>query len=191
MGSQEEITKLLESYAEGDRAALDELLPLVYDELRRIAHGRLRGERADHTLNTTALVHEAYLKLVQLDRISWQNRAHFFAIASQAMRNILVDYAVKRKAQKRGGGRPKVSLDEVEVRTEARLDELLALHQALKQLETIDARQARIVEYRFFGGLSIDETAEVLGISPATVSRDWAMARAWMNRTLSDASDRT
>lgn len=181
------ITELLEAHAAGDRDALDALLPRIYDELRRIAHYRLRGERPDHTLNTTGLVHEAYMKLVQLDRMNWKNRAHFFAIASQAMRNILVDYAHRRKAQKRGGDRDRVTLNDADAAIEARLDDLVALHQALEQLAVHDARQARIVECRFFGGLTIDETAEALDISPATVSRDWAMARAWLNRILSDA----
>lgn len=186
MDRDENITELLEAHAAGDRDALDMLLPRIYDELRRIAHHRLRGERDDHTLNTTGLVHEAYMKLVQLDRMDWQNRAHFFAIASRSMRNILVDYAVKRNAQKRGGGRDRVTLEDADAATEAPLDDLVALHQALDELEALDKRQARVVECRFFGGLTIDETAEALGISPATVSRDWAMARAWLNRALAD-----
>ena len=186
MNSNRQITELLEAHAAGDRDALDALLPRIYDELRRIAHHRLRGERDDHTLNTTGLVHEAYMKLVRLDRMDWQNRTHFFAIASQAMRNILVDYAVKRNAQKRGGDRDRVTLDDAEAPIEAPLDDLVALHQALEELEALDRRQARVVECRFFGGLTIDETAEALDISPATVSRDWAMARAWLNRMLAD-----
>lgn len=186
MDGDRHITELLEAHAAGDRGALDALLPRIYDELRRMAHHRLRGERDDHTLDTTGLVHEAYMKLVQLDRMDWQNRAHFFAIASQAMRNILVDYAVRQKAQKRGGDRDRVPLDDADAASEAPLDHLVALHQALEQLEALDERQARVVECRFFGGLTIDETAEALDISPATVSRDWAMARAWLNRTLSD-----
>lgn len=186
---QDTVTQLLEAHAEGDPEAFDALLPRVYAELRRIAHYRLRGERPDHTLDTTALVHEAYLELVQLDRINWQNRAHFFAIASRAMRNILVDYAVRRKAQKRGGDRQRVPLDTDDLATEAPVEDLLALDQALQQLEALDERQLRVVECRFFGGLSIDETAEALGISPATVSRDWRMARAWLNRALSDRGE--
>jgi RNA polymerase sigma factor (TIGR02999 family) len=182
------ITELLAAHAAGDSDALDVLLPRIYDELRRIAHHRLRGERDDHTLNTTGLVHEAYMKLVQLDRMDWQNRAHFFAIASQAMRNILVDYAVRRSAQKRGGDRDRVPLDDADAAAETPLDDLVALHQALEELEALDPRQARVVECRFFGGLTIDETAEALDISPATVSRDWAMARAWLNRALADTN---
>lgn len=185
------ITQLLEAHAGGDREALNRLFPLVYDEMRRIAHGRLRSERSDHTLNTTALVHEAYLKLVGLERMNWQNRAHFFAIASQAMRNVLVSYAVRRKADKRGGGQQRVTLDEERLVAEHRLDDLLHLNQALEQLEALDERQARVVECRFFGGLSIDETAHALGISPATVSRDWTMARAWLTRILGASSDDT
>jgi RNA polymerase sigma factor (TIGR02999 family) len=188
MDGDRQITELLEAHAAGDSGALDALLPRIYDELRRMAHHRLRGERDDHTLDTTDLVHEAYMKLVRLDRMDWQSRAHFFAIASQAMRNILVDYAVRRKAQKRGGDRDRVTFDDVDAASEAPLDHLVALHQALKQLEALDERQARVVECRFFGGLTIDETAEALDISPATVSRDWAMARAWLNRTLSDTN---
>lgn len=185
MPDRDDITQLLVAHAQGHRDALDELLPLIYDELRRIAHGRLRGERADHTLNTTALVHEAYLKLVRIDRIDWQNRAHFFAIASQAMRRILIDYAEKRNAQKRGGDRKEVALDAVQPGAEPPLGEFVALDQALERLAALDERPARVVECRFFGGLTIDETAEALGISPATVSRDWCMARAWLNRALS------
>ncbi len=135
-----------------------------------------------------ALVHEAYLKLVKLDRISWQNRAHFFAIAARAMHTILVDYAVKRKAQKRGGDRQRVPLEDVELMTEARADDLLALDEALRGLEARDARWGQVVECRFFGGLSIKETAEVLGISEATVARDWTQARAWLNRELKDSN---
>lgn len=184
MPDREKITRLLEAHADGDREALNALLPLVYDELRRIAHGRLRGERRDHTLSTTGLVHEAYLGLVRLDRMSWQNRSHFFAIASQAMRNVLVNYAVQRNAQKRGGDRQRLALDDVKLGTETRVEELLALDEALRRLEALDPRQARVVECRFFGGLSIEETAHALGVSPATVNRDWAMAKAWLSSML-------
>jgi RNA polymerase sigma factor (TIGR02999 family) len=189
MASQEEITQLLEAYAGGSRDALDELFPLVYDELRQIARGRLRGERSDHTLGATALVHEAYLKLVNLDRMNWQNRAHFFAISAQAMRNILVDYAIRRKAQKRGGGQVPVSLDDAPgdaLMSEQGIEEMLVLNDALERLAALDPRQAKVVECRFFGGLSIEETAHVLDVSPATVSRDWSMARAWLNRELGE-----
>ncbi len=189
MEPRHDITKLLEAHADGDRDALDALLPLIYEELHRIAEYRMRGERGGHTLSPTGLVHEAYLKLVRLDRMDWQNRTHFFAIASQAMRNILVDYAVRRKAQKRGGGRERVTLERLELAAEAELDDLVALDRAMKRLATFDARQARVVECRFFGGLTIEETAEALGISPATVSRDWTMARAWLNRELSTSTE--
>ena len=182
---QGDVTGLLKAYAQGDRGVFKEIFPVVYEELLRIARRRLRSEREDHTLGATALVHEAYLKLVKLDKMRWENRAHFFAIAAQAMRNILIDYAVKRKAQKRGAGREKLGLDEVAAIVEDRADELLALDEALKQLETFDARQARVVECRIFAGLSIEETARALQISEATVSRDWMAARAWLNRELS------
>ena len=182
---QGDVTGLLKAYAQGDRSVFKEIFPVVYEELRRIARRRLRSERKDHTLGATALVHEAYLKLVRLEKVRWENRAHFFAIAAQAMRNILIDYAVKRKAQKRGAGREKLGLDEVAAIVEDRADELLALDEALKQLETFDARQARVVECRVFAGLSIEETARALQISEATVSRDWMAARAWLNRELS------
>ena len=164
---------------------MDEFFPVVYEELRRIAHRELRHERTDHTLGTTALVHEAYLKLARLDRIRWQSRAHFLAVAAQAMRRVLVDYAVARRAQKRGGGHAPESLDDAVAMAEARGDELLALDDALRQLQALDERHARIVECRFFGGMSIEETAEALGVSPATVKREWTLARAWLNRELS------
>ena len=188
MENRQDITQLLEAHAVGDRKALDILLPIVYDELRRIASGRLKGERDDHTLNTTALVHEAYMKLANLNRMSWQNRAHFFAIASQCMRNVLVDYAVRKKAMKRGAGHKAMSLDQIEVSETSSVEELLVINDALQQLEKLDPRQARIVECRFFGGMSIDETAHALDISAATVSRDWTMARAWLSRELSNSS---
>ncbi len=182
---QGDVTGLLKAYAQGDRSVFKEIFPVVYEELRRIARRRLRSERKDHTLGATALVHEGYLKLVRLEKVRWENRAHIFAIAAQAMRNILIDYAVKRKAQKRGAGREKLGLDEVAAIVEDRADELLALDEALKQLETFDARQSRVVECRVFAGLSIEETARPLQISEATVSRDWMAARAWLNRELS------
>lgn len=179
-----EITQLLKAHASGNPEALDELFPLVYDELRRMARRRMRRERSGHTWGTTALVHEAYLKLVDFDRIDWQDRNHFFAVASRVMRNVLVDYAVKRNAEKRGGDRDRVSLREGDATDEIDLDDVLAVHQALNRLEAVDERQVRVVECRFFGGLTIDETAEVLDISPATVGRDWRTARAWLNRKL-------
>lgn len=182
--NKEEVMRLLRAFSGGDRAALDRLLPVVYDELRKLAHARLRDERSDHTLNTTALVHEAYLELIDLGPIDWQSRAHFFGLAAQVMRHVLVDYAVRRKALKRGGGMQRISLDEAADIAEQRADELLALEEALQRLEKVEPRQSRVVECRFFGGLSIEETAHVLGVSPVTVTRDWTVARAWLNREL-------
>jgi RNA polymerase sigma-70 factor, ECF subfamily len=161
-----------------------ELFPLVYDVLRRMARRKLAGERASHTLSTTDLVHEAYLKLARLDRIAWQGRTHFLAIAAQAMRNILVNYALKRKAAKRGGGQPGDPFTEEVAVAEAPTRDLLALHEAMRRLEAIDPRQSRVVECRFFAGMSIEETADALGVSPASVKRDWTVARAWLNREL-------
>jgi RNA polymerase sigma factor (TIGR02999 family) len=179
-----EITKLLKAHAAGDSDALNDLFPLVYGELRRMAHRRMQQERAGHTFSTTALVHEAYLELVDLDRIDWQDRTHFFALAARVMRHVLVDYAVKRTAQKRGGDRDRVPLREGDAAVEVDLTDVLAVHQALTRLEDMDERQARVVECRFFGGLTIDETSEALDVSPATVGRDWRVARAWLNREL-------
>lgn len=178
------ITELLKAHSSGDLQALDELMPLVYKQLRKMAHYRLLGERPGHTLNTTDLVHEAYLKLVQFNRINWENRSHFYGMASQVMRNILVDYAVKKKAQKRGGDRQRVTLGKQNLATEINLHDILSIHQALEQLAKIDERQVRVVECRFFGGMTLKETAKALDISTATVSRDWKMARAWLNREL-------
>jgi RNA polymerase sigma factor (TIGR02999 family) len=149
-----------------------------------MAHRRMQGERAGHTFGTTALVHEAYLELVDLDRVDWQDRTHFFAVAARVMRNVLVDYAVKRNAEKRGGDRDRVPLRDEDAACEVDLTDVLAVHQALSRLEERDERQARVVECRFFGGLTIEETAEALGVSPATVGRDWRVARAWLNREL-------
>lgn len=179
------ITELLQDHATGNRKALDELMPLVYDKMQQMAQFRLFGEGDNHTLSSTALVHEAYLKLVDFDRIEWQNRNHFFGIASQVMRNILVDYAVKQKAQKRGGDLQKVTLGDRDGAKEVDLHDILSIHQALERLEKIDERQVRVVECRFFGGLTIEETANALDISTPTVNRDWKMARAWLNRELS------
>lgn len=180
------ITKLLKAHSSGDRDALDKLMPLVYDNMQEMAQYRLLGEKSGHTFNTNALVHEAYLKLIQFDRIDWKNRAHFFGIASQVMRNILVDYAVKKKAQKRGGDRQRVTLGRQDIATEVNLHDILSIHQALEKLAEIDERQVRVVECRFFGGLTIEETAKALDISTATVNRDWKMARAWLNRKLTE-----
>jgi RNA polymerase sigma-70 factor, ECF subfamily len=178
------VSELLSEAQAGNAAAFDELFPLVYDALRRIAHRKLAGERAGHTFATADLVHEAYLKLVHLDRIAWQGRAQFLAIASRAMRNILVDYALRRKTAKRGGGRARVTLEDGVAIEEALGTDVLAVHAALERLAAIDERQSRVVECRFFAGMSIEETAEALGISPASIKRDWALARAWLNREL-------
>ena len=166
--------------------SMEQMFVLVYDELHQLAARNLRGERDSHTLSTTALVHEAWLELNKLNRIQWQNRGHFLAIAAQAMRRILIDYAVARRRDKRGGGQIVVSLDDGDAMAIAheRADELVSLDEALARLQAIDERQARVVECRFFGGMSVEETADALNVSPATVKRDWAIARAWLNREL-------
>lgn len=183
--ARRDVTTLLDAHARGEAAALEELLPRVYDELHRIARGRLRREAPGHTLSPTDVVHEAFLELVPLERLRFAHRSHFFAVASRAMRNVLVDHAVRRKAAKRGGGAAAVTLDDSLPTGGLPVDDLVALGRALERLERLDERQARVVECRFFGGLSLDETAEALGISPATVSRDWTFARAWLHRELS------
>lgn len=166
---------------------MEEMIPLVYDELRRIAARKLRAERPSHTLSATALVHEAWLEVSRLDRIAWQDRSHYLAVTVQAMRRILVDYAVARKRQKRGGGQTPVHLDgDAWAVAESRGDELLAVDEALARLGALNERQARIVEYRFFGGMTVEETATILNVSPATVKREWATARAWLNRELQE-----
>lgn len=180
------VTSLLQAHREGDPDALDKLMPLVYEELYRMAHHRMRGERRDHTLCTTALVHEAYLEMVELEEVAWADRQHFFALASRVMRNVLVDYAVKRNAQKRGGGRQRVPLRESDAEGTVDVEDVLAVHQALEQLAALEKRATRVVECRFFGGLTIEETADALDISPATVGRDWRLARAWLNRALTN-----
>ena len=184
MPIEREFTELLQAHAAGDGTALDRLFPQVYDELKRMARGRLRHERADHTLQATELVHEAFFRLVRLDHIDWRGRSHFLAIAAHAMRNVLLDYAIQRGAQKRGGGARAITFDRLEIPGETNSDELMALCEALGRLEQLDPRQARVVECKFFGGLSLDETAEALGISAATVSRDWTIARAWLHAQL-------
>ena len=182
------VTALLHAHANGDPDALGRLLPRVYDELRRIARARLRRERADHTLSTSEVVHEAFLELVPFDGVDWQSRTHFYAVASRAMRNVLVDHAERRGAAKRGGGRRAESLhdllEEQVPAAEREIDDLIAIDEALDRLEALDPRKARVVECRFFGGLSLEETARALGSSPATVSRDWTFARAWLHREL-------
>ena len=179
---------MLRAWGEGDRAVLDQMLPLVHDELHRQAHRYLRRERDNHTLQTTALINEAYLKLVDQRAVQWQNRAHFFGIAAQAMRRILVDYAKHRNREKRGGAAADLPLEEaLFVAATGQSIDLLALDEALTRLALIDEQQARVVELKYFSGLSIEETAEALGISPATVKRDWRMAKAWLRHELSQA----
>jgi RNA polymerase sigma factor (TIGR02999 family) len=179
-----DVTQALVALSDGDATALDRLLPMVYDELRRMAERELRRERPDHTLSPTALVHEAYLKLVQLDRISWQGRAHFFGACAKAMRRILISYARMKKAGKRGAGAEHVPVDNVMVAADAPPQDLIALDDALTRLEQLDERQARVVECRFFAGMDVKDTAEALGVSQATIKRDWTAARAWLNREL-------
>lgn len=179
-----EVTKLLDDYTNGDRAALDELLPLVYNELRRLAHSYLNRERSDITLQTTALVHEAYLKLIGQRTVDFRNRAQFFALSAQAMRRILLDNARMRTAEKRGGGL-KVALDEAEEPAVDANTKLMLLDMALKELEQFDPELSKVVELRYFGGLTIEETAEVMKTSPATVKRQWAVARAWLYEKVS------
>lgn len=188
MSDPQSFTELLQAHAGGDESALERLFPKVYDELRQMARGRMRHERPDHTLGATELVHEAFFRLVRLDRIDWKSRAHFLAIASQAMRNVLLDHAEHRGAQKRGGGVRAVTLDRIDVAHDLPNDEVIALCEALERLEKLDSRQARVVECRFFGGLNLDETAEALGVSAATVSRDWTIARAWLHAELADGA---
>jgi RNA polymerase sigma factor (TIGR02999 family) len=183
--SPQEITRLLLAWGEGDESALAALTPLVYSELRRRARRYMSGERAGHTLQTTALVNEAYLRLVGSRNVRWQNRAHFFAVSAELMRRILVDFARSRGYQKRGGGARHVELDEAAVVADDRGAEMVALDEALKALAELDARQARVVELRYFGGLSDAEIAEVLKVSVGTVRRDWTLARAWLNLELS------
>jgi RNA polymerase sigma-70 factor (ECF subfamily) len=184
MSSAGQITQLLADWSEGDEAALKRLLPLVYDELHRLANAYMRRERQDHTLQTTALIHEAYLRLVGQHNVRWQTRAHFFAIAARVMRNILVDHARGRGRAKRGDGLPAYPLGDVAVMSDERADELVAVNTALDNLTAVDPRKSRVFELRYFGGMSIDEAAEALKVSPATVTRDWRMARAWLRREL-------
>jgi len=182
--SPHQITQLLKDWSNGDQAARDQLMPLVYDELRRMAHQHMRKERPGHTLQTSALVNEAFVRLVDQSEVEWQNRAHFFGIAAEMMRRILVDYARSRGYAKRGGGAHQVSLDEGLVVSEERATEVVNVHEALERLAEFDGRKSQIVELRFFGGLSIEETAEVLAVSPGTVMRDWTLAKAWLRREM-------
>jgi RNA polymerase sigma factor (TIGR02999 family) len=179
------LTELLSAWSDGDKAALQQLMPMIYQELHRLAARHLAHERVGHTLQATALVNEAYLRLIDQKRVRWQNRAHFLGIAAQMMRRILVDYARTRRNAKRGGGAPVVSLDEAATLSVERASDLIAVNDALTRLSELDARKGRVVELRFFGGLSVEETAEVLQISPNTVLRDWRTAKAWLHRELS------
>lgn len=182
--STKEITQLLVAWGDGDESALTDLAPLVYEELHRLAHHYMSGERPGHTLQTTALVNEAYVRLIDWKNVRWQNRAHFFAVSAQLMRRILVDFARARGYDKRGGGARPVTLDEAAVVANDTGTDMVALDEALNALAELDDRQSRVVELRFFGGLSIEETAEVLKVSAATVRRDWSLARAWLHREL-------
>jgi len=186
MPDPSEITQLLEDWSGGDEAALKKLFPLVYPELHRLASAYMRRERQDHTLQTTALVHEAYLRLVGQQNVRWQTRAHFFAVAARVMRNILVDYARGRGRAKRGDGLRGLPLSDVAVMSDERADELLAVNRALDTLTSLDPRKSKVFELRYFGGMSVEEAAEAVKISPATVTRDWRMARAWIRRELGD-----
>jgi RNA polymerase sigma-70 factor, ECF subfamily len=183
--SQQQISQLLLDWSAGDKAALDKLMPLVHEELRRLARHYMRRERQGHTLQTSALVNEAYLRLVDYQRMRWQDRAHFFAVAAQAMRRILVDHARSHVRNKRGGGAIKVALDEAATLADEQAAEMVALDEALTSLAEFDLRKSQIVELRYFGGLSIEETAEVLSISPVTVKRDWSTAKLWLHREIS------
>jgi len=182
--SSERVSKLLLNWGQGDQGAREALIPLVYDELRRLARRYLRRERPDHTLQSAALVNEAYLRLIRQDQPQWQNRAHFFGVAAQLMRHILVDHARNRAAAKRGAGAPRLTLDPDVALPQTRDVDLVALDDALNQLAILDPQQSRLVELRFFGGLSIEETSVVLSVSPATVKREWATARVWLQREM-------
>jgi RNA polymerase sigma-70 factor (ECF subfamily) len=186
--SPHRVTQLLAEWSDGDNAALVELTPLVYEELRRLAHHFMEGQRPDHTLQTTALVDEAYLRLADQTSPTWQNRAHFFAVAARAMRQILVNYAKSSRAQKRGGGALKVELDEGAIVSPEQSQAIVDLHEALERLGTLDSRKARVVELKYFGGLNHDEIAEVMKISTVTVRRDWVFAKAWLYNELHNAT---
>jgi RNA polymerase sigma factor (TIGR02999 family) len=182
--SSHDVTQILQAWSDGDPGALDELIPVVYEELRRQAARHLRRERPDHTLQTTALIHEAYLRLVDQKDVRWQNRAHFFGVAAQLMRRILVDHARKDRALKRGGPAVKLPLEEAEVVSGSTDVNLVALDQALTKLAAMDERKSRVVELKYFGGLTAEEAAEVLQVSPATVRHDWTLAKAWLRREI-------
>lgn len=184
-GQTHEVTQLLVDWSNGDQSALERLMPLIDEELRRLAHRYMSRERVGHTLQTTALVNEAFLRLVNRKNLQWQNRAHFFGIAANLMRTILVDHARAHACTKRGGGARKLELDEALVISQQKASEVLALDDALKQLALIDPQQSRIVELRFFGGLTVEEAGEVLHVSPATIKREWSTAKAWLYHELS------
>ena len=181
----QEVTQLLVDWGNGNQAALDRLMPVVYTGLRQLAHQYMRRERPGHTMQTTALIHEAYLRLVDQNQVRWQHQAHFFGIAARLMRQILIEHARSRTRAKRGGGVGTISLDEAAIVSQARATELLALDDALERLATIDPRKSRVVELRFFGGLSVEEAAIVLNVAPNTVLRDWRLAKAWLHREIS------
>ena len=185
-----ETTRLLSEWRAGDQSAFDRLLPIVYEELRRLASHYMRAERPDHLLQTTALVHEAYLRLVDNKALSYETRNHFFAVAAQVMRHVLVDYARERCRAKRGGGAPSVPLEDVALISPERAEEVIAVDAALENLMSFDLRKGRIFELRHFGGLSVEEAAQVLKVSPATVARDWRMAKAWLRRAITAESPR-
>lgn len=182
-----QVTELLQQWSKGDETALDELMPVIYNELHQLAHKYIRREEAGHILQTSALINEAYLRLVEQPKIRWENRKHFFGIAARLMRHILVDEARKRKSDKRGGKTIRIPLDEASDLVEQQAANVVALDDALKRLQAIDSRQSEIVELRFFGGLSIEETADVLKVSPGTVMRDWTFARAWLRNEMTGA----
>ena len=183
--SAQQVTQLLLAWRQGEVSALEKLTPVVYEELRRLAHRYMGGERLGHTLQTTALVNEAYVRLIDGKQVNWQNRAHFFAVSARLMRRILVDWARSRQSQKRGDQPQRVTLDEALMLTRGRNEDLVALDEALKSLTEVDPRKSQVVEMRFFGGLSVEETAEVLKVSPDTVLRDWRLAKLWLLRELS------
>ena len=190
-GAPAEVTRILQAWGAGDPQALERLIPVVHQELRRIARRYMARERQGHTLQASALVNEAYLKLIDVGKADWQNRAHFFAISAQLMRRILVDAARRRRYQKRGGGAVQVTFHEEFVAAPGRGDDLLAIDDALSALALVDARKARVVELRYFGGLSVEETAKVLNVSPDTVLRDWRLSKAWLRREIQRDAERT
>lgn len=189
MHASTEITRLLKAYGKGQHDALDQLFPVVYDHLKRLAHHRMQQERPGHTLNTTGLVHEAYLKLVQVNQVSYEDRSHFFAMASRVMRRILINYAEQRRAQKRGGGAPHEALDEARLMPDSMAEKLLDLNDALERLEATYPRPARVLAHHYFGGLTHEEVADVLQVSTKTVQRDMRFARAWLTHHWQDALD--